>query len=468
MKTLEALRLLETELAKNNPSVAVYITGGFVRDYLRRKRNKDLDIVIRNISLKTAQNFLSKHGKTKRITIHHVPGTDPVKCVLFRAHDDDMEAQLATMKAGQGVKVNLKQDSRQRDFTINAMYMPINDISGKNVIDFWGGRNDIESRQILSVGSAKAKFNQSPIRILRAFSLASRTKYTITQHVREAIRECAGLLKKVPAEAVRAELEEILLSHKPSVYLKLMQKLGVLKVIIPELDNAAYCSQDKRYHKYNVFNHLVYTCDHIEPDLVLRLAGLLHDIGKPIVKSEANGKITFYKHEVVGAKTAGIILKRLRFDNKTIEAVTHLVRMHMYHYTREYSDAGVRRFINNAGIKKEHIEDIGEFPLFKLRKAERLGNGRKKQPVTPRQTDFEERLVKIYQNSSGLAITDLVIDGNDLIEVFSMKPSKEIGVILRYLLDQVMEEPAINNRKALLHCALDFIESREEKHNDRK
>lgn len=465
MKTLEALRLLEKELIKKNPSVAVYITGGFVRDYLRRKRNKDLDIVIRNVSLKTAQNFLNKLGKTKKIVIHHVPGTEPIKCVLFKAHGDDMEAQLATMKANQGVKVTLKQDSKQRDFTINAMYLPINGISAKNVIDFWGGRNDIESRQILSVGSAKAKFNQSPIRILRAFSLASRTKYTITQHVKEAISERVSLLRKVPAEAIKAELEEILMSHKPSTYLKLMQKLGVLKVILPELNNCTYCKQDKRYHKYNVFNHLVYTCDHIEPDLILRLAGLFHDIGKPIVRGEIDGKVTFYKHEVVGAKTAGVILKRLRFDNKTIEAVTHLIRMHMYHYTREYTDAGVRRFINNAGIKKEHIKEIGEFDLFKLRRAERLGNGYKKQPVTPRQTDFEERLVRIFKSSSGLTISDLVIDGKDLMEVFSMKPSKEIGIILRYLLDQIMEEPAVNNRKALLHCALDFIETREGKKN---
>lgn len=458
MKTLEALRRLENDLKEVNHSAGVFITGGFVRDFLRRKRNNDLDIVVRGTTLKAVQKILNKYGKTKKITIHHVPGTDPVNCILFKTPNDTAEAQIALMK-GDRAKASLKYDSKQRDFTINAMYMPINDISSKSVIDFHGGRNDIESRQILSVGSAKARFNQSPIRILRAFSLAARTKYTITQHVREAIVEKASLLKKVPAEAVRAEFEEILLSHKPSLYFRLMLKTGVLKVILPELHNCAKCTQDKRYHKYNVFNHLVYTCDHAEPDLILRLAGLFHDIGKPVVKDIHDGKITFYKHEVVGAKMAAVILKRLKYDNKTIEEVTHLIRLHMYHYTREYTDAGVRRFINNAKIKKEDIEKIGEFPLFKLRSAERLGNGFKKQPVTPRQKDFEERLVKIFNSSTGLTITDLMLNGNDIMEVFKLGPSKKVGDILKYLLDCVMEEPELNNRKSLLHCALDYMEN---------
>jgi len=364
------------------------------------------------------------------------------------------------MKATKGAKVSLKQDSKQRDFTINAMYLPINDINSKNVIDFWGGKNGIESRQILSVGSAKSKFIKSPIRILRAFSLACKTRYTITQHVQEAIVDKAILLSKVPAEAIKEELVEIIMSAKPSQHLKLMQKLGVLKVILPELDNCVDCSQDKRYHKHSVFNHLVYTCDYSDPDLVLRLAGLLHDIGKPVTKEIIDGKITFHKHEVVGARIAAELLKRLRFDNKTIDKVIHLIRMHMYHYTREYTDAGVRRFINGAGVTKKDVDSIGDFPLFKLRKAERLGNGYKTKPVTPRQTDFEERLVRVFKSSNGLGIQDLVVDDNDLIEVFSMKPSKEIGVILRYLLERVIETPDLNNRNDLLHCALDFIEKR--------
>lgn len=466
-KTIEILANLEKQ-TKESHRTEIFVVGGFVRDLLRRKSNNDLDIVVRHIPLDEVAKRLAGHGKVKRVTIHHVANTDPVNCVLFKAHGEDSDVQITQTKgAKKGVNgsASIKQDSNQRDFTINAMYLPINKVSYNNVIDFHGGKNDIKARQILTVGSAKEKFYKSPIRIMRAFSLAARTKYTISQHVKTAISENVHLLSSVPKEAIRAELEEIILSSKPSVCLKLMQKLGVLKVILPELDVCASCSQDKKYHKYNVFNHLVYTCDNIQPNLVLRLAGLLHDIGKPAVKKNIGGKITFYKHEVVGARMAGAILKNLKFDNKTIKEVTHLIRMHMYHYTREYTDAAIRRFITNAGIEKEHLDNIEEFPLFQIRSAERLGNGFKKQAVTPRQKDFQERIVKIFNESSGFTVSDLAINGNELMETFKMRPSKQVGDILKHLVSVVLEKPELNNKIDLLHEALDYITDRE-KGND--
>lgn len=473
MNIIEVLQKFEND-TKIKYKTEVYIVGGYVRDLLRKKKNSDIDIVVRNVELNVVEKFLRDYGKTKKLTIHNVEDTNPITFILFKTSSNStFEAQISTVKGPTKKKIkninnihaSLKQDSNQRDFTINAMYIPINKISSKEVIDFWGGKNDIKGRQILSVGSAKSKFIQSPIRILRAFSLAARTKYTISHHVRVAISENAYLLKKLSGEAIKAELEEVLLSHKPSVYLKLMQKLGVLKVILPELDNCFNCKQDKKYHKYSVFNHLIYTCDNIESNIVLRLAGLLHDIGKPQVKNNNNGKITFYKHEVVGAKIATVILKRLRYDNETIDKVCHLIRMHMYHYTREYTDAGIRRFINNARVTEKDIEDISNFPLFKIRKAERLGNGFKKQAVTGRQKDFEERLVTIFKKSYGsLIIKDLLVDGNDLMKYFNLKPSGKIGEILKHLLEIVIEDSENNDKHILLHHALDFIIDEEGKH----
>lgn len=464
-KTITALRLLEKE-TKAVHGTEVFIVGGYVRDLLRRKKNKDLDIVVRNISLAASKQFLKKHGKVKDLKIHNINGKKTVNILTFKAHGDQLEAQIALVQGEQKGKkpgtASLKQDAKNRDFTINAMYLPIGAITPKRVIDYVGGKNDITARQILSVGDAAGRFRQSPIRILRAFSMSARMGYKINNHVKHAIVDCAKLLHNVPAEPIRHELEEILTSQKPSVQLKLMHQLGVLNVIMPELAACHGCAQDKRHHKYDVFTHLIYTCDNIENNLILRLAGLLHDIGKPPAKRKEDDKITFYKHEVIGARIAGAILRRLKFDNETIEQVTHLIRMHMYHYTREYTDAGVRKFITKAGIEEKHLTDIENFPLFKLRSAERLGNGYKTVAVTPRQKDFQERIIKIFQESTGFTVKDLAVNGNIIMRVFGLKASPEIGNLLRYLVELIIENPKLNEERLLLHCALDYLLDKKE------
>lgn len=465
ISTIEALVLLEKE-TKADFNTEIYVTGGYVRDFMRKKRNLDIDVVVRFIPLEDVMAFLKKYGKTKLLRVSQMPGSDPVEFVSFVANGDTLEAQIAHTKGPVGRPkgtATLKQDSRHRDFTINAMYLPIGALRADRLIDYTGGKNDISARQLLTVGHAKKQFVRSPIRILRAFSLAARTGYTIADHVKHYISECAYLLKGIPPEPIKNELVEILMSSKPSVQLRLMAKLGVLKVILPELDVCFGCSQDEKYHKYDVFTHLIYTCDNSECDLVLRLAGLLHDIGKPPARMEGpDNRVTFHKHEVYGEKLAGVILKRLRFDNDTIDKVTHLVRMHMYHYTREWTDAGVRKFITSARITAEDLDNLENLPLFKLRRAERLGNGFKTQATTPRQLDFEKRIIDIYRSSTGFTVKDLAIDGTDLMTYFGMTPGKEIGEVLKYLLDVIIENPDANDRKQLLFLAFEFIFNKKE------
>lgn len=451
MNTLNALKKLDTDT-----TAEVYIVGGFVRDYIRKRDNKDIDIVVRGLELSKVEKFLSDFGKTKQLTIHKVKGTDTVTFISFMGENDTAEAQISIVKDKDGPNINatLKQDGSYRDFSINAMYMPINSISTKSVIDLFGGKNDIAAKQILTIGSAKKKFMESPIRIMRAFSLSARMNYTIANHTKAGISESASLLKHVSGDAIRKELEEILLSSKPSKQFKLMKELGVLKVILPELRACVNCTQETQYHKYDVFDHLINACDNTEPDIVLRLAALLHDIGKPAARKVIDGKITFHKHELFGSKEAGIILKRLHFDNATIMEVVHLIRMHMYHYTRQFSDAGIRRFIQSAGIKEDNLEDIGNFNLFKLRQADRLGNGNRKNPITDRQRDFEKRIVEVFKSSNGFAIKDLDINGDALMEVFNIPPGKQIGNILNYLLNVIIDDPKKNNERNLMEAAL--------------
>jgi len=454
MSTIKVLRSLDTKT-----NAEVYIVGGYVRDFLRRKDNKDLDVVVRGLDLTEIETFLSPFGKTKQLTIHRVKGTVPVTFVSFIGNGDTIEAQISVVKDKEGgnIRATLRQDGSHRDFSINAMYMPINSMSSKSIIDLFGGKNDISAKQILTIGSAKKTFIDSPIRIMRAFSLSARLNYTIANHTRVGISASAHLLKHVSGDAIRMELEEILLSPKPSKQLKLMEELGVLKIILPELQACVGCTQDKKYHKYDVFNHLLNACDSVEPDLILRLSALLHDIGKPSARKIIDDRITFHKHEVFGSKEVGIILKRLHFDNETIMEVAHLIRMHMYHYTREFSDVGVRRFIQNAGIKEKDLDDIENFKLFKLRQADRLGNGNRKEQITDRQRDFEKRIVEVFKSSTGFTIKDLDINGNILMEVFNILPGKQIGRILQYLLDVIIDDPGKNNERSLMEEALNFI-----------
>lgn len=230
-----------------------------------------------------------------------------------------------------------------------------------------------------------------------------------------------------------------------------MNKTGIIELLIPELHKCTNCTQDKKYHKYSVFNHLLLACDYSEPNIVARLAALFHDIGKPLAKKIINGRITFHKHEVLSEKETGIILKRLHFSNKIIKKVTHLVRMHMYHYTREYTDAGIRRFIINSGLTSNEINTIEEFPLFKLRQADRIGNGYRKEVITNRQRDFENRIKEVFYKSNGYTIKDLKINGDILIQEFNLSSGKQIGKLLDYLLNIIIEDPSKNTKENLLN-----------------
>ncbi len=458
-ETIDVLRLLEKEL-KPKYGTSIYVVGRYVRDILRKKKkSKKINIVVQKLTVPDLKRFLRKYGEVSIETINKVKGVLPKRVLHFKVPGDEIIAEIE-LCCGQGKgsaydgSATLKQDSNLRCFSIDALYLPINSMVKSRTIDYVGGRNDIAAKSILSIGDANKKFKKDPSDILRAFSLAAATGYTISNHVSHAIRDNAKLLSKVPNSVIKEELVKVLLSTKPSTQLKLMLKLGVLNVILPDLARCAGCLQDKRFHKYDVFNHLIYTCDNTEKDLVLRLAGLLHDIGKPESRGvKEDGRITFYKHDVIGVKIAKAILVKLGFEPEITEKVCRLVKMHMYHYTKEWTDAGINRFINSAGIEEKDIENLDQFPLFKLRKAERLGNGLKKNGVTKEQEEFQRRITKIFKGNS---IRRLKIDGSDIIKTFNITPGPEIGKILRYLVKIIEKDEDLNTKEILLHFVLDY------------
>ena len=459
MKTLQALRRLQEET-----KAEVFLVGGFVRDYLRNKKNDDLDIVVRKVSSNAILAYLHKHGSCKRITLALNNDAFATELILFRGQDDLSIAQIVLPRRGKrqiADKNNtLRQDAKYRDFKVNAMYLPINYKSKADVIDVVGGQEAIKNRIISCVSDANNCLSMSPIRILRAVSLAARTGYKLDAKLYAAMREAATTIKDVLPEAIRRELNKILLSKKPSIYLKLMKKLRLLELVMPELDNCVGVTQDTRYHKYDVFTHCIYTCDNTEPDLVLRLAGLLHDVGKAGTRKRVGQRVTFHKHEMLSVKLARNFLNQLRYDSRTKAEVLTLVRLHMYHYTRDYGDGAVRRFIKKLNITEEMLDNLGDLPLFKLRMAERLGNGLKTDPVTQRQLDFEDRIRKIFKVGGGLRPEDLDINGHIIVEAFSLRSGKLVGKVLNHLLDSVQKDKNLNERLTLIELAVKYLKDK--------
>lgn len=464
MKTIEALQALDRET-----KAEVFIVGGFVRDYLRRKNNEDLDVVVRRYPLHSIKKFLQKHGSLKEVTLAQTNNSFTVKVLLFKASSNDFEAQISLPRRGKkqipDTYNTLKQDVRFRDFRVNAMYLPVNYRSRDDIIDFAGGREDIAKRKLAANGSANERMKESPIRMMRAISLAARTGYTIDEDVMEAIQTNAVLIKKCPIEAVRAEFNKVVMSKKPSKYIRLLKKTGLLPYISPEIDNCVGVKQDSRYHKYDVFTHLIYSVDNCDRNIVLRLAALLHDTGKPATRHiTSEGGITFHKHELVSVKLARDFFRRLKYDNNTARQVVALVKNHMYHYTREWTDTAVRKFIKKVVLTDKYMSQdrIEDFPLFKLRAAERLGNGLKSIAITDRQKDFQKRILDVYNESKALEIKDLDINGHVIMDTFKIKPGVELGRVLKFLLAKVLEHPGLNNRLDLLKLTTEYL------HNESK
>jgi tRNA nucleotidyltransferase (CCA-adding enzyme) len=457
LNTLKVLQKLDAETRAN-----VYLVGGFVRDFLRGEPNYDLDVVVRSLSIKSVQTFLKDFGKTKFVKLSNAGNSFDVGILLFQAHNDEMIAQIKSPARGKKQTEDptntLRQDAAHRDFTINGMYMPINASRRNEIIDLVGGKRDLMAKKIVAIGDAGDRLTEHPTRIMRAISVAARTGFSLDENLLFALSKHANLLRNVNSDNIRSELNHILLSNKPSKYFKLMHTLGLLKFVMPELDTCVGVYQEKKYHKWDVFHHCIYTCDNTEPDLVLRLAGLLHDIGKPSTKDRHPAKgITFHKHEMMSVNLAKTLLTNLGYDNETKKKILTLVRHHMYHYTRDYSDGAIRRFINKIGITAENIKDLSNFPLFKLRSAERLGNGFKKIPVTDKQRDFEARIIQVFNETTALKEENLDIAGKDLMRIFNLGQSPVIGQIKKYLLEKVIDNQKLNTRVELVKLAAAWL-----------
>ncbi len=462
-----------------------YLVGGCVRDLLLEKTPKDWDITtnanpdqIINLFEKTVyENTFGTVGVCLPLDVSQETNQDQIKYQVIEVTPYRIEAKYSDFRHPDKVvfSKNIEDDLKRRDFTWNAMALD----SKGHLIDFYKGQDHLKDKILKTVGSPDDRFQEDPLRILRAIRFAVQFDFSISFEVSESILKNSKLIKNISQERIRDEFIKIIMSKNPAIGITLLQKFNLLKFIIPELEEGINCDQSGE-HIYDVYNHLLHALQHSADKnwpLEIRLSALFHDIGKPKSKrnittsddkklgprprgsdrdflssSYARKKLyTFYGHEVVSARIVKKILERLKFSKKEIELVEKLVRNHMFFSdTEKISLSAVRRIIAKVG--KENI-----WALMNVRECDRVGMKKKEAPYRLRKyfAMIEEAL------HDPISVSQLKINGEDLIKDIKMKPSPRIGWILNALLEEVLDDPTKNNKGHLLKLAQSFNALRE-------
>jgi tRNA nucleotidyltransferase (CCA-adding enzyme) len=339
-------------------------------------------------------------------------------------------------------------DLARRDFTINAIaYDPID----RQLIDPFGGARDLERGVLRAVGDPTARFAEDGLRVLRAARFVATLGVELEPDTARAIEPSLASYRKVSPERIRDEWVKTMRAPRPSRGFEVMREHGMLAVTAPELLESVGCEQN-RYHAFDVWGHAMSCLDHCPAEPVLRVAGLLHDIGKPRSRafSEKTNDYTFYEHERIGAELAEPLLMRLRFSNEQRVRVVALVRHHLICYDQSWSDSAVRRWIRR--VSPELLED-----LYRLNRADVLGKGTDASLDLERLAALEQRVANVLSAGAAITVRELAIDGHDLMQELGLAPGPRIGSVLRELLEEVIENPEQNERELLLARAAQLL-----------
>ena len=412
-----------------------YAVGGCVRDSILGKEPNDWDITTSATPEETKGLFDRtidtgiKHG-----TVTVMLDREGFEVTTYRIdgdYEDGRHPKEVTFTA------SLEEDLKRRDFTINAM--AYNEQCG--LVDIFGGVRDIEQGIIRCVGNAEERFTEDALRMMRAVRFSAQLGYEIEEGTKSAIRKLAPNLKLISAERIQTELVKLVTSPHPD-YLRIAYETGITEQILPEFDVCMETAQNNPHHCYSVGEHILHAMLEIRADKVLRLSVLFHDIGKPETLTVDEEGITHNKgHAIVGEKMTREILTRLKFDNDTIDKVTKIVLYHDQEITP--TDSGVRRAVNRMG------EDI--FPmLFPVKRADICAQSDyHREEKLKRLAYIKEIYDKILQRQECLSLRDLAVTGNDLIAL-GIPAGREMGVLLKELLEIVLEEPERNTKEELL------------------
>ena len=439
----------------------ICLVGGAVRDMLRGKKAKDWDLATDAPPEEVADIFKSAKARGKVIPTGIKHGT---VTVIYKGHNMEITTYRTETGYTDGRRPDkvlyassIEEDLSRRDFTMNAVALRLPDCKK---IDPFGGEKDIKAGIIRCVGNPAERFAEDGLRPLRAVRFAAQLSCALDPQTMSAIPGALETSAKVSAERVRDEIEKIILSGKPSRAFLLMEQTGLLQLFLPELASCRGIEQ-KGFHRFDVLEHSLLACDYTaekQYPLEVRLSALLHDIGKvPTRKLDENGVWTFYQHEAESAKMSRSILARLRWPNALIDSVCHLVKEHMFHYTDDWSDSAVRRFIARVG--EENLAMI-----YQLRMADAFAMAAA-EPVENFLLPLADRVEKILEEKQAFSLKDMAINGSDLIDI-GIPPGKTIGIILGELLETVLDDPTQNNRETLLVIANKIKEKRKENNYD--
>lgn len=474
-----------------------YAVGGCVRDLLIGRKPADWDVATNAKPEEIQRVFPESFYANQFFTVTAKTGAEDetlreIEITTYRA-----EGRYRDARHPEEVRLaqSLEEDLARRDFTVNAMAIALQSakrtaqsvddsrfaLGDLLVIDPYGGQKDLAARLIRAVGNPERRFEEDALRMLRAVRIAAELGFAIEEKTAGAIRANAGWLKAISKERIRDEFSKILMAGQAVpmaknfgaitdnprdgkggdqeklteigasqawIGVELLHELGLLRYVVPELEEGIDCTQNK-HHIFTVWEHNLRSLDYAVKQnwpLEIRIGALFHDIAKPRAKRGEGPDSTFYGHDVQGAKMATQILSRLRYPEAFTEKIAKLIRWHLFRYDYEAdevqtTDSSIRRLIHNVGV--ENIED-----LVKVRMCDRVGSGVPK-AVPYRLRHFQFRVEKVLREHEAVKVTMLQVGGEDVMKILGVPPGPKVGHVLNALLEEVLDDPAKNRREYL-------------------
>ncbi|MBP6043585.1 MAG: CCA tRNA nucleotidyltransferase [Rhodoluna sp.] len=418
------------------------LVGGPVRDAILGRKAPDLDFTTTatpDETLAIIKPIVDAHWDIGREfgTIGARIGDDQIEITTYRADKYDRDSRKPEVAFGK----DLTEDLLRRDFTVNAMALRLPE---RTFVDPFSGLRDLMDGVIRTPGKPGDSFSDDPLRMMRAARFTSQLGFEIEQATFDAMQSMASRIEIISAERIQAEFVKLMLGKNPRLGLETLVDSGLAALVLPELP-ALKLEVDEHHHHKDVFEHTLtvveqaigYEKDYsLEPDFVLRFAALMHDVGKPATRRlEPGGGVSFYHHDLVGAKLAKKRMKELRFDNDSIKAVSLLIELHLRFFgysDQAWTDSAIRRYVRDAGdqLVRLHALTRADVTTRNKRKADRLAHA---------YDDLEQRIAVIAEQEQLDAMRP-DLSGEDIMRILDLKPSREVGEAYNYLLELRIEE----------------------------